>query len=92
MALFKVRVSNKIESTIRLEESTAKMLDRYAHFLKSPADEVVESALEYIFAKDKTFQQELSKNPSPDVPATLRVKKIPGAPGNGFKPATTAAK
>ena len=79
MALFKVKVSKKIETSIRLEESTAKMLDRYAHFHKSPADDVVNEALEYIFTKDKEFQQQLAANPNAQVESTLRVKGPTGA-------------
>ncbi len=63
MALFTVKTSKKVETNIRLEESTAKMLDRYAHFHKGPADDVVNEALEYIFKHDKDFQQHLQQNP-----------------------------
>ena len=79
MALFKVKVSKKIETSIRLEESTAKMLDRYAHFHKSPADDVVNEALQYIFTKDKEFQQQLAAEPDVKVEPTLRVKAPTGA-------------
>ena len=79
MALFKVKVSKKLETSIRLEESTAKMLDRYAHFHKSPADDVVNEALEYIFTKDKEFQQQLAAEPDAKVEPTLRVKAPTGA-------------
>ncbi len=98
MPLFSVKTSKKIDTNIRLEESTAKMLDRYAHFHKGPADDVVNEALEYIFTKDKDFQQHLRANPEEEVPSSLRVKKIPpsvaagkngsknGAGGNGSGP------
>ena len=76
MPLFKVRTSKKVGTTIRLEESTAKMLDRYAHFHKSPADDVVNDALEYIFTKDKDFQQELTKNPDVQVDDAHKVKRV----------------
>ena len=79
MALFKVKTSKKVETQLRLEESTAKMLDRYAHFHKASADEVANEALEYIFTRDKDFQQHLQQNPSMDVPSSLRIKKAPGA-------------
>jgi hypothetical protein len=98
MPLFSVKTSKKIDTNIRLEESTAKMLDRYAHFHKGPADEVVNEALEYIFTKDKDFQQHLRSNPNEEVPSSLRVKKVPpsviaaksasrnGAASNGSTP------
>ena len=77
MPLFTVKTSNKIDTNIRLEESTAKMLDKYAHFHKGPADDVVNEALEYIFTKDKDFQQHLRSNPEGEVPSSLRIKKVP---------------
>jgi len=75
MPLFSVKTSRKIDANIRLEESTAKMIDRYAHFHKGPADDVVNEALEYIFTKDKDFQQYLRSQPEEEVPGSLRIKK-----------------
>ena len=75
MALLTVKASKKIDATLRLEESTAKMIDRYAAFLKVSADEVVDKGMEYIFTKDKDFQQHLEKQPALQVPASLRIKK-----------------
>ena len=82
MPLFSVKTSKKVEANIRLEESTAKMLDKYAHFHKGPADDVVNEALEYIFTKDKDFQQHLRSNPEAEVPTSLRIKKIPPQRGS----------
>ena len=79
MALFTVRTSKKVETSMRLEESTAKMLDRYAHFHQGPADDVVNEALEYIFKRDKDFQQYLQQNPNQEVAASVRIKKVPGS-------------
>jgi len=79
MALFTVRTSKKVETSMRLEESTAKMLDRYAHFHQGPADDVVNEALEYIFKRDKDFQQHLQQNPNQEVAASVRIKKAPGS-------------
>ena len=79
MALFTVKTSKKVETSMRLEESTAKMLDRYAHFHQGPADDVVNEALEYIFKRDKDFQQHLQQNPNQEVTASVRIKKAPGA-------------
>lgn len=77
MPLLSPKVSKKIETTVRLEESTAKLVDRYAHFAKVPADEVVNEALEYIFTKDKDFQQHLTQHGDTEVPSSLKVKRIP---------------
>jgi hypothetical protein len=79
MALFTVKTSKKVETNMRLEESTAKMLDRYAHFHQGPADDVVNEALEYIFKRDKDFQQYLQQNPNQEVAASVRIKKVPGS-------------
>jgi hypothetical protein len=81
MALLIVKASKKIDAILRLEESTAKMIDRYAAFLNVPADEVVDKGMEYIFTKDKDFQQHLEKQPDLQVPGSLRIKKAPGTPG-----------
>ena len=80
MPLFTVKVSNKIDTSMRLEESTAEMLNRYAHFHKGSADDVVNESLEYIFKHDKEFQQHLAANPSQEVPRVVRVKKAPTPP------------
>lgn len=97
MALFTVKTSNKIDTSMRLEESTAKMLDRYAHFHKGSADDVVNEALEYIFKHDKDFQQDLQQNPNVEIASTVRIKTTPGAKkaakkstnGNGSASAAT---
>ena len=75
MPLLDIKTSHKIDAQIRLEQSTADLLERYAHFAKSSADAVVNSGLEYVFAKDKDFQQYLESAPHAEVPSTLRVKK-----------------
>jgi len=79
MALFTVKTSKKVETSMRLEESTANMLDRYAHFHKGPADDVVNEALEYIFKHDKDFQQYLAQNPNEQIKSSVRIKKAPGS-------------
>jgi hypothetical protein len=95
MALLTVKASKKIDATLRLEESTAKMIDRYAAFLKVSADEVVDKGMEYIFTKDKEFQQHLEKQPALQVPASLRIKKTPSpvaSTKNGVKGIASDAK
>ncbi len=92
MALLSIKASKKIETAVKLEESTAKLVDRYAHFLNVPADDVIESALQYIFTRDKEFQQHLAKNGEADVPSALRVKKppTPARSGGNRRQAATA--
>ncbi len=95
MPLLTVTASKKIDATLRLEESTAKMIDRYAAFLNVSADDVVDKGMEYIFTKDKDFQQHLEKQPDIQVPASLRIKKTPNTSAstrNGAKGVASAAK
>jgi len=77
MALLSVIPSKKIKALCTLEESTAIMVDQYAAFIKAPADDVVNKALEYIFTLDKDFQKYRQTNPA--VPASLRVQ-LPAKP------------
>ena len=90
MALFTVKTSKKVETSMRLEESTAKMLDRYAHFHKGSADDVVNESLEYIFRHDKDFQQYLTANPAEEVAASVRLKKAPTA-SKALKPSAKSS-
>lgn len=92
MALLTVKSSKKIDVTLRLEESTAKMIDRYAAFLQVSADEVVDKGMEYIFTKDKDFQQHLNSKPDIQVPASLRIKKTPSAATSTKNGAKSVAK
>jgi len=46
MPLLEVTQIRKLTATVLLEESTAKQVDQYAAFIKAPADEVVNCALE----------------------------------------------
>ena len=88
MPLLSIQASKKVETTVRLEESTAKRVDQYAHFAKASADDVVNQALEYVFTKDKDFQQYLDQHQGGETPSVLRIKKPAAAPaskknGNG---------
>lgn len=75
-ALFEVTTSNKIETSMRLEQSTVKMLNRYAHFHKAAAEDTVDRALQYIFEHDKAFQQDLAAKPDETVTETVRVQAV----------------
>lgn len=86
MPLLDIQVSKKITATITLEESTALLVDRYAVFTKCPSDDVIDKALQFIFSKDKEFQQfcEAHKTERPAKP--LRIKatadsELKGRPG-----------
>ena len=75
MALLDGKVSNRVSMTCSLEESTAIQVDQYAAFLNIPGDDVVNKALEYVFSRDKEFQQYREKNADAKVAPSLRIKK-----------------
>ena len=75
MALFEVPQIRYVQATIRLEESTATQVDQYAAFLHAPADDVVDKALAYVFAKDREFQQFLKSPEASHVTPALRVRR-----------------
>jgi hypothetical protein len=83
MPLLDITTTKKITATVALEESTAQMVDQYAAFLKVPADDVVNKALEYVFSKDREFQQFREKNGEAKAPHSLRVKKTADAAVGG---------
>lgn len=60
MPLLEITQSHKVIATIALEHSTAKSVDDYAAFTRATADDVVNKALDYVFSRDKEFQQFLS--------------------------------
>ena len=72
MPLLQIKASKKVKVVCSLEESTARMVDQYALFIKAAGDDVVNQALEYTFGKDADFQKFLQSNPS--APSALRVK------------------
>src|ERR1700683_1932805 len=49
--------TRQVSATIRVDETTAEQIDQYAAFLHASADEVVDKALVYVFAKDRDFQE-----------------------------------
>lgn len=84
MPLLEIKLSRKIDTLAALEHSTAVMVEQYAAFVQVPADEVINSSLEYVFSKDKEFQTWLEKNPAAPEFSSLRVQQ------NGDKPARKA--
>src|ERR1035437_4200019 len=57
MPLLEIVPSKKVTATVSLEEPTANLVNQYAAFTRVAADDVVNKALEYVFAKDKDFQK-----------------------------------
>jgi hypothetical protein len=95
MPLLEIVQVRRVTASIRLEESTAAQIDQYAAFLHASADEVVDKALAYVFAKDRDFQEFLRTPEAAQVPPSLRIRMVPmnnGAaePGNGAGKAAKA--
>jgi hypothetical protein len=79
MPLIEVSQSHLVSATIRVESATATLIDQYATFLHASADDVVDKALNYVFSKDRDFQEYLKTSKSSHVVPTLRVRRS----GNG---------
>lgn len=74
MPLLEIVKTRQITATIRLDETTAGQIDQYAAFLHASADEVVDKALAYVFAKDRDFQDFLRTPKAANVPPSLRIR------------------
>ena len=77
MPLLEVTQSRQISASIRLDETTAAQVDQYAAFIHASADDVVDKALNYVFAKDRDFQDFLKTPQATQVACTLRIRKAP---------------
>ena len=101
MPLLEVTQTKHISASIRLTDTTATQVDQYAAFIRACADDVVEQALNYVFSKDRDFQEFLKSAEARQVAATLRIRKAPASdaqeppakkPANGVQlPIQTAA-
>jgi len=91
MPLLEIVRTTHVNATVRLEESTAILVDQYAAFLHAPADEIVDKALGYVFAKDRDFQDFLRTPEAAHVPPSLRVRRL-GQSGSVSEPANGSAK
>ena len=79
MPLLEIQQTSKVTVTIALEETIAVKVDKYAAFINAPADEVVTKALEYVFSKDREFQQFVETPSDRKAPKQLRIRKAPEA-------------
>lgn len=91
MPLLEIVQTSHVTAMIRLDETTAGQIDQYAAFLHAPADDVVDKALTYVFAKDRDFQDFLRTPEAARAPRSLRVRTF-GRNGNGAEPVNGAAK
>ena len=83
MPLLEIVQTRHVNATIRLDVTTAEQIDRYAAFLHASADEVVDKALAYVFAKDRDFQEFLR---TPEAARAAQSLRIRHSPQNGAAP------
>jgi len=94
MPLLEVVQTKQISASIHLSDTTATLIDQYAAFIRACADDVIEQALTYVFAKDREFQEFLKTPQAKQVMPTLRIRKGPSndaAESSAKKPANGAA-
>src|ERR1700678_4810642 len=76
MPLLEINQSRHICVSVRLDEVTATQVDQYAAFIHATADDVVDKALNYVFSKDRDFQEFLKSPQAAQVTPTLRIRKV----------------
>jgi hypothetical protein len=76
MPLLEINQIRHICASVRLDESTAEQVDQYAAFVNASADDVVDKALNYVFSKDRDFQDFLKTTQANQVASTLRVRRV----------------
>ncbi len=78
MPLLEINKVRQLTAMLRLNEKTAELVNQYAAFIHcDDADTVVEQALNYVFTKDRDFQEFLKTAQAQDVAPILRVRKVP---------------
>jgi hypothetical protein len=77
MPLLEVIQTKQVSASIRLSDTTALQVDQYAAYIHATADEVVEKALQYVFAKDPGFRDFQKTPQAKEVAGTLRIRKAP---------------
>jgi hypothetical protein len=85
MPLLEIVQTHQVSATIRLDQNTAEQIDQYAAFLHASADEVVDKALAYVFAKDRDFQEYLRTPQAARAAQSLRIRRPPQN-GDGTEP------
>jgi hypothetical protein len=79
MPLIEVTKGRYVSATIRLDSETANLIDQYAAFVHGSADDVVDKALNYVFAKDREFQDYLKSPLAAEAVPSLRVRRVGAA-------------
>jgi hypothetical protein len=75
MPLIEINQSRQVSAMIRLDSATAVLINQYATFVHASADDVVDKALNYVFSKDREFQEYLKTAQSGNVVPTLRIRR-----------------
>lgn len=75
MPLLEVVQTHYVSASVRLTDTTALQLDQYAAFIHATADEVIDQALAYVFAKDRDFQEFLRTPEAQRITPTLRIRR-----------------
>ena len=87
MPLLEINQSRHICASVRLDEVTSAQVDQYAAFIHASAYDVVDKALNYVFSKDRDFQEFLKTSHAKQIASTLRVRRGPinGVEGQSAK-------
>ena len=76
MPLLEINQIRHICASVRLDEVTAAQVDQYAAFIHASADDVVDKALNYVFSKDRDFQEFLKTPQAKQVASTCVFVKV----------------
>jgi len=92
MPLLEITKTRQLTAMLRLNEKTAELVNQYAAFIHcDDADTVIENALNYVFTKDRDFQDFLKTDAAQDVRPILRVRKVPQPPASKANGAPASA-
>jgi hypothetical protein len=80
MPLLEINQIRHICASVRLDEVTAAQVAQFAAFIHATAGDVMDKALNYVFSKDRDFQDFLKTPQAKQIASTLRVRK---GPNNG---------
>ena len=92
MPLLEITKTRQLTVMLRLNEKTTELVNQYAAFIHcDDADTVIENALNYVFTKDRDFQEFLKTDAAQDVRPILRVRKVPQPPTSKTNGAAASA-
>jgi hypothetical protein len=56
MPLLEINLNRYISASVHLDEATAGQVDQHAAFVRASADDVEDKVFNYVFSKDRDFQ------------------------------------